>query len=209
MLVGIIVAAVVIAIGAAYYLVRDVSRGIASIIKPMQSLGEGDLSAEVPHRGEKTEIGSMADALQIFKEALIAKKAADEAAARDAEAKIERGRRVDAITRNFEVMIGEIVETVSSASTELEASAATLTSTAQRAQELATVVAAASEEASDQRPVGRVRHGGAVVLGHRDQPPGAGFGADGRRGRRAGRADQRPASTSCRRRPPASATSSS
>ncbi|MGY4344609.1 methyl-accepting chemotaxis protein [Bradyrhizobium sp. GM7.3] len=147
-LVGIIVLSVVIAIGAAYYLVRDVSRGIASIIRPMQSLGEGDLSADVPHRGEKTEIGSMADALQIFKEALIAKKAADEAAARDAEVKIERGRRVDAITRKFEAMIGEVVGTVSSASTELEASASTLTNTAQRGQELATVVAAASEEAS-------------------------------------------------------------
>jgi methyl-accepting chemotaxis protein len=147
-LVGIIVLSVVIAIGAAYYLVRDVSRGIASIIRPMQSLGEGDLSAEVPHRGEKTEIGSMADALQIFKQALIAKKAADEAAAADAEAKIERGRRVDAITRKFEAMIGEVVGTVSAASTELEASATTLTNTAQRGQELATVVAAASEEAS-------------------------------------------------------------
>ncbi|TYL97532.1 HAMP domain-containing protein [Bradyrhizobium rifense] len=147
-LVGIIIASVAMAIGAAYYLVRDVSRGIASIIKPMQSLGEGDLSAEVPHRGEKTEIGSMADALQIFKQALIAKKAADEAAARDAEAKIERGRRVDAITRKFEAMIGEVVGTVSAASTELEASATTLTNTAQRGQELATAVAAASEEAS-------------------------------------------------------------
>ena len=90
----------------------------------------------------------MADALQVFKDALIAKKAADEAAARDAEAKIERGRRVDGITRDFEAMIGEIVETVSSASTELEASASTLTATAERAQELATTVAAASEEAS-------------------------------------------------------------
>jgi len=147
-LVGIIIASVAIAIGAAYYLVRDVSRGIASIIKPMQSLGEGDLSAEVPHRGEKTEIGSMADALQIFKEALIAKRAADEAAARDAEAKIERARRVDAITRKFEAMIGEVVGTVSSASTELEASATTLSQTALRGQELSTAVAAASEEAS-------------------------------------------------------------
>ncbi|SFH98220.1 methyl-accepting chemotaxis protein [Bradyrhizobium sp. Gha] len=148
LLVGIIVLSVVIAIAAAHYLVRDVSRGIASIIRPMQSLGEGDLSAEVPHRGEKTEIGAMADALQIFKEALIAKRAADEAAGRDADAKIERGRRVDAITRKFEAMIGEVVGTVSSASTELEASASTLTNTAQRGQELATVVAAASEEAS-------------------------------------------------------------
>ena len=79
---------------------------------------------------------------------LIAKKAADEAAARDAEAKIERGRRVDGITRDFESMIGEIVETVSSASTQLEASAGTLTATAERSQELTTAVAAASEEAS-------------------------------------------------------------
>jgi methyl-accepting chemotaxis protein len=90
----------------------------------------------------------MADSLQVFKQALIDKHAADEAAATDAEAKIERGRRVDSITRNFESMIGEIVETVSSASTELEASAGTLTSTAERSQELTTTVAAASEEAS-------------------------------------------------------------
>jgi methyl-accepting chemotaxis protein len=131
-----------------YYLVRDVSSGIASIVKPMQALGKGELSADVPHQGEKTEIGAMADTLQVFKEALIAKKAADEAAAADAEAKIERGRRVDAITRNFETMIGEIVQTVSSASTQLEAAAGTLSSTAARSQELTTAVASASEEAS-------------------------------------------------------------
>jgi methyl-accepting chemotaxis protein len=131
-----------------FYIVRDVSNGIASIVKPMQALGQGDLSVEIPHRGEKTEMGLMADALQIFKEALIAKKAADEAAARDAEAKIERGRRVDNITRDFEKMIGEIVQTVASASSQLETSAGSLSATAARSQELSTTVAAASEEAS-------------------------------------------------------------
>jgi methyl-accepting chemotaxis protein len=135
-----------IAIG--FYLVRDVSRGIASIVRPMQALSAGDLSAEVPHQGMKTEIGNMADSLQVFKQALIDKQASDVAAAADAEAKIERGRRIDGITRNFEAMIGEIVETVSSASTELEASATTLTATAERSQQLTTTVAAASEEAS-------------------------------------------------------------
>jgi len=141
-------AAVIAGIAVSFYLVRDVSNGIASIVKPMQALGQGDLSVEIPHRGEKTEIGMMADALQIFKEALIAKKAADEAAAKDAEAKIERGRRVDSITREFEQMIGEIVNNVSSASTQLEASAGTLSTTAKRSQELSTTVASASEEAS-------------------------------------------------------------
>jgi methyl-accepting chemotaxis protein len=149
MMLGVILGLAVIAgVAVSFFLVRDVTSGIASIIVPMQALGEGDLSAEVPHRGKTTEMGAMAGALQIFKEALIAKKAADEAAARDAEEKIERGRRVDSITRNFEALIGEIVNTVSSASSQLEASAGTLTSTASRSRELATTVASASEEAT-------------------------------------------------------------
>ena len=131
-----------------FLMVRSVSQGIVSIVKPMQALGDGDLSVEIPHRGESTEMGAMANALQIFKDALIAKKAADEAAAKDADAKIERGRRVDAVTRQFEAVIGDIVNTVFSASSQLEASAGTLTSTADRSQRLATTVASASEEAS-------------------------------------------------------------
>jgi methyl-accepting chemotaxis protein len=148
MLAVILGVAVIAGIGISFYLVRDVSNGIASIVKPMQALGQGDLAAQVPHQGEKTEIGAMADTLQVFKEALIAKKAADEAAAHDAEAKIERGRRVDNITRDFESMIGEIVNTVSSASSQLEASAGSLSNTAERSKQLATTVSAASEEAS-------------------------------------------------------------
>jgi methyl-accepting chemotaxis protein len=148
MLAAIVGVAIIVGIAVGIYLVGDVSRGIASIVTPMQALGGGDLTAQIPHQGEQTEIGSMANSLQVFKEALIAKKAADEAAAHDAQAKIERGRRVDGITREFESMIGEIVDTVSSASTQLEASAGTLTATAVRAKELTTMVAAASEEAS-------------------------------------------------------------
>ena len=172
------------------YLVRDLSNRIASIVRPMQALGSGDLTAEVMRRGENTEIGAMADALQVFKDALIAKKAADAAAARDAEAKIERGRRVDSITSNFEAMIGEIVDTVSSASTELEASAGTLTSTAERARNLQPP----SPLHRRRRPPmcsGGIRHRGNGVLGQRDQPAGAGIRADGERCRRSGRKDQR------------------
>jgi methyl-accepting chemotaxis protein len=140
--------AIILGIGAAILLVRDVSAGIRSIVAPMQALGNGDLTAQVPHQSETTEIGSMANTLQVFKDALVAKKASDEAAAIDADAKIRRGQRVDNITREFETLIGELVGSLSSASTQLEASAGNLTSTAERAQKLTTVVAAASEEAS-------------------------------------------------------------
>jgi len=148
MVTAILAGTLMVGIGLSVYMVRDVTVGIASIVKPMQALGEGNLGADIPHRGETTEIGAMADALQVFKEALIAKQAADEAAARDAEAKIERGRRVDSITREFEAVIGEIVNTVSSASSQLESSAGSLTSTAERSKQLATAVATASEEAT-------------------------------------------------------------
>jgi len=125
------------------------------VIMPLATLTDavGDLAAgrhdvTIPTIDRADEIGAMAGSLQVFKEALTAKKAADEAAAVEADAKIQRGQRVDKITRDFEAMISEIVDIVSSASTELEASAGTLTATAERSQELTTMVAAASEEAS-------------------------------------------------------------
>lgn len=145
---GVLLLALVCGLAAGFFIVRTISSGIRSIVMPMQALGHGDLDVEVPHRGKKTEIGAMADVLQIFKEELIAKKAANEAASRDAEAKIERGRRVDAITRSFETIIAQIVDTVSSASTQLEAAASTLATTAEQAQERSTMVAAASGEAT-------------------------------------------------------------
>jgi methyl-accepting chemotaxis protein len=149
MLVAIILgAAILIGCVVGIYLVRDVSRGIASIVSPMKALGEGDLTAIVPHQGEKTEIGTMADTLQVFKDALIAKKAADEAAAADADAKIARGQRVDAITRDFEKLIGELVGSLSSSSTELEAAANTLTTTAESTGRISGEAADASQEVS-------------------------------------------------------------
>jgi methyl-accepting chemotaxis protein len=135
--------------GIAYYLVRDVSRGIASIVAPMKALSGGDLGAEVPHQSEKTEIGQMADTLQIFKDALIAKKAADDAAAMESDAKIRRAQRVDEITKDFESMVGELVGSLSSASTELEAAAGTLTSTAEVTQQLSGSAASASQDVSN------------------------------------------------------------
>jgi aerotaxis receptor len=61
---------------------------------------------------------------------------------------VQRKSDMVRLANGFEGAVGEIIETVSSAATELEASAGTLTSTAERAQELTTMVAAASEEAS-------------------------------------------------------------
>jgi methyl-accepting chemotaxis protein len=138
------VASVVVVIA----VIRQVVRPLVGLTAVTLRLANGELSVEVPDESRKDEIGAMARALQIFREALIAKKATDEAATRDAQAQIERAHRLDGITRNFEALVADIVNAVSSAATGLEDSASTLTTTAARSQDLTTAVASASEEAS-------------------------------------------------------------
>src|SRR5882724_3649455 len=48
MLAVILGVAVIAGVGISFYLVRDISSGIASIVNPMQALGQGDLTAQVP-----------------------------------------------------------------------------------------------------------------------------------------------------------------
>jgi methyl-accepting chemotaxis protein len=134
--------------GVTVMLRRRVITPLATLTEVVSDLAAGRHEVTIPAIERTDEIGTMAKSLQVFKEALVAKKVADEAAAVEADAKIQRGQRVDKITRDFESMIGEIVEIVSSASTDLEVSAGTLTSNAERSEQLTTMVAAASEEAS-------------------------------------------------------------
>ena len=142
LLVGIVSAAVVVGV------VRGVIGPLVGLTGVTLRLANGELGADIPSESRKDEIGAMARALKVFKDALIAKKESDEAAQRDAQAQIDRARRLDTLTRNFEATIADIVNTVSSAASGLEISADTLTNTANRSKELSTVVAAASEEAS-------------------------------------------------------------
>ena len=144
----ILVGGIVLGLGAAIYVTRDIRRGIGSILSPMGQLTEGELSVEIPHQGEPTEIGRIAAALQTFKEALLAKRASDDAANADKAVHLAGAQRISAATVDFEAMIGELVGSLATASTKLETSATTLSSTAEQSQKLTTMVAAASEEAS-------------------------------------------------------------
>ncbi|MGJ4887452.1 methyl-accepting chemotaxis protein [Bradyrhizobium sp. HKCCYLRH3099] len=145
---GVLLLVAAVSVAVVIGVVRGVIGPLVGLTGVTLRLANGELGAEIPNDTRKDEIGAMARALRIFKDALIAKKASDEAAQRDAQAQIDRARRLDTLTRNFEATIADIVNTVSSAASGLETSADTLTSTANRSKELSTVVAAASEEAS-------------------------------------------------------------
>jgi methyl-accepting chemotaxis protein len=126
-----------------------VTRPIQQITREMSLLATGNTSAPISGTERRDEIGRMAEAVQVFKTNMIEverlKAEQQEAERRNVE---RRKAEMLKMANDFEVAVGEIVETVSSASTELEASAGILTGTAQRAQERGAVVASASEEAS-------------------------------------------------------------
>jgi methyl-accepting chemotaxis protein len=142
--------AVVIGLLLAFLIARGIIGPLSGLTAGMKELAGGNFGVVLPGLDRKDEVGDMAQAVETFKVK------AEEKARIEAEAKTKQDqiaanqRKADMIklADNFESAVGEIVETVSSASTELEASATTLTSTAERAQELTSMVAAASEEAS-------------------------------------------------------------
>ncbi len=126
-----------------------ITRPVQKMTHEMTVLATGDTSVAISGVERRDEIGQMAGAVQVFKTNMIEverlKVEQQEAERRGAE---QRKSDMIKMANDFEAAVGEIVETVSSAATELEASAGTLTTTAERAQERSAVVASASEEAS-------------------------------------------------------------
>ncbi len=144
------IAAALLLIATCVFSIFTIARPMRALSVSMEALAEGNFEVVLPGLGRKDEIGDVAGAVEKFK-VVAAQKARDEAEAKIKQDQIAaQQRKADMIklADDFEGAVGEIVETVSSASTELEASASTLTATAERAQELTTMVAAASEEAS-------------------------------------------------------------
>ncbi|HWN76654.1 MAG TPA: HAMP domain-containing protein, partial [Bradyrhizobium sp.] len=140
-------AAVLLGLLIAFLIARGIILPLAGLTSGMKELASGNFGVVLPGLERKDEVGDMAQAVEGFK-VKAEEKARDEAEAKIRQDEVvtrQRKTEMQKLADSFEAAVGEIVETVSSASTELEASANTLTSTAQHAQELTTMVAAASE----------------------------------------------------------------
>ncbi|TYO61273.1 HAMP domain-containing protein [Bradyrhizobium hipponense] len=140
-----------LALGAiiALFTSRAIATPIQEMTAAMGKLAGGETSTLVPGVGRADEIGEMAGAVQVFKDNIIeADRLRAEQAQAAAHAAARRKADMNELAGQFENAVGEIIETLSSSSTELEAAANTLTKTAENTQELSVMVAAASEEAS-------------------------------------------------------------
>ena len=140
----------IVAAGFALFVVlRGVIDPLGSMARMMQKLAGGDATQSVPGIGRRDEIGVMAASVQVFKDNLIQnRKLEEETALARASAETQRRAAMSEMADGFERAVGGIVGTVSSAATELQATAQQMTATAQQTADQSTTVATAAEEAS-------------------------------------------------------------
>jgi methyl-accepting chemotaxis protein len=139
----------VLLIGITLAVTRSVTRPISGIVGAMRQLAEGNTTIFVPGGERGDEIGAIAGAVQVFKDTIIeAERLRAEQTEVEKRGNAKRKADMHRLASEFEREVGNIVDTVSSASNELETAAVTLTRTAETTQSLSSTVATSSEEAS-------------------------------------------------------------
>jgi methyl-accepting chemotaxis protein len=115
----------------------------------MTRLAGGTVEIEIPSLNRGDEVGAMARAVQIFRESAQQVKAMESAqAGLKLKAEEDRKAAMSRVADGFEQAIGKIVEAVSTASSEIERAAGSLTKTADETQELTAAAASASDLSS-------------------------------------------------------------
>lgn len=127
---------------------RRVCKPIVDLTATMSRLASGDMTDEVSGAGRGDEIGAMAAAVRVFKDNMIeAERLAAEKAV-ESDGKMRRAQVLDELTRAFEAKVIELVGGLSAASSVMEDTAQSMSSTATATNRQAAVVAAASTQTS-------------------------------------------------------------
>jgi methyl-accepting chemotaxis protein len=146
-----VVLAVVVALTLAisWMSVSTISVPVRRMAGVMKRVAGGETGLVVPNAGERSEIGEMAAAVQVFQDNLVrTRKLEEETALARASAEEQRKRAVREMADGFEAAVGDVIGMVSSSATELQATAQQMTSTASQTASQSTAVAAAAEEAA-------------------------------------------------------------
>ena len=170
---------------------RWLSTPLIRMAGAMEALTQGELDCRLEQVDRKDEIGKISRALSVFQEKLLENRQLTEDRVKAEEAAaLERKNAMLQVADAFEQTISKIVDTVSRASSEIEAAAGTLTKTGghharpvcNRGGGVGTIVG--------ERKIGGFGDRGNGRLGLRNQPPGRRFADGCRVRRRASRAHQ-------------------
>ena len=144
---GLLLLAALSAVG--LWFARGVTGPLSAMTEAMRRLAGGDHAADVPARERRDEIGAMAAAVQVFKDALVQ---TDRLRAEEEERRArqeQRTRTVEGLTARFDAEVSGVVRTVADAAVELEATAQSMRAIADRTSGQAATVAASADQTSD------------------------------------------------------------
>jgi methyl-accepting chemotaxis protein len=149
LLISITVASLVVALViGGFYVGSSVVRRLTSLRRSMTEIAGGNLDAEIPGKGSD-EIAEMASALTVLRDNGRAARLAEEEAAAERRRMAEQ-RRADllALADGFEASVKGVVESVSSAASDMQSAAATMVQTSAETSRQASAVTEASTQAS-------------------------------------------------------------
>ncbi len=130
-----------------FYVMGNVSRRLTSMSNAMRRLAKGDLSVDTGSAAQD-EIGDMAQALAVFKDNMIKTRDLTEEQQRQAQERIARAERLDAMVKDFDADISKLLQALGASMEELDSSARVMTDVAEDTAGRASAVASASDMAT-------------------------------------------------------------
>ncbi|MET7242152.1 methyl-accepting chemotaxis protein [Methylobacterium sp. EM32] len=173
--------AVLVTLAAVLFCLLRIVRPLGEMTGAMRRLAEGDAATAIPGAARRDELGAMAGALAVFRDNLVrTRQLEEETALARAGAEAQRRHAMREMADAFERAVGGIVGAVTASATELQATAQTMTLTAQEtagqsgsvaaaatqaAANVGTVAAAAEELGASVQEIGRQVDGSARLAG--------------------------------------------
>jgi methyl-accepting chemotaxis protein len=144
-LVVIVAGTVLLGLGAA----RGIVRPLGELTGRMTRMAEGDLQLDIPHTTRRDELGEVARAMEVFRGngQRMREMEAEQRAREEREAADRQRMRIE-LADNFQDSVGQIVDAVSAAAEELQATAVTMSALSEETNSQSGTVAAAAEQSS-------------------------------------------------------------
>jgi methyl-accepting chemotaxis protein len=132
-----------------WLIARDVVGALDRQKNRMQRIAEGSLDEAVEETGRRDEIGRMAETLEVLRQTAITARALEaEQDATKERSEQEKRDALIALADRFDASVGQLVGLMASGSSELEATAKSMSATAEGTNHRASVVGSAATEAS-------------------------------------------------------------
>ncbi|MBE0530694.1 MAG: cache domain-containing protein [Rhodospirillales bacterium] len=146
---GVALVILILVTGASIIISRGITRPLSYIATNMQRLAEGDKSIKVQFTDQKNEIGDLSRTMDVFlAKTLEMDRMRDEQKEAERRAEEEKHQVMLKMASDFEASVGQVVNQVSAAATQMQSSSEAMSATAEETTRQASAVAAASEQAS-------------------------------------------------------------